>query len=80
MVIVFRFLVDGIRQPPEYNQSGGMGRTFFDPSVYESVSIKKGTAASSSQSDSLAGSVNFTSGSIELSPLDKTDYFNFLSD
>ena len=72
-------LVDGIRQPPEYNQSGGMGRTFFDPSVYESVSIKKGTAASSSQSDSLAGSVNFTSGSIELSPLDKTDYFNFLS-
>ena len=72
-------LVDGIRQPPEYKLSGGMGRTFFDPSVYESVSIKKGTAASSSQSDSLAGSVNFTSGSIELSTFDQSDYFNFLS-
>ena len=62
--------IDGIRQPPQYQQSGGMGRTFFDPSIYESVSIRKSTGSSSSQSDSVAGAINFNTFSDDFLTLD----------
>lgn len=68
-------LIDGIRQPPEYTSSGGMGRTFFDPSIYQSVSIEKGTTSASNQSDAMAGSINFTSDSMELDVFDGNDLF-----
>ena len=58
--------IDGIRQPSQYELSGGMGRTFFDPSIYQSVSIRKGTGSSSSQSDAVAGTIDFQSFSNNL--------------
>ena len=69
-------LIDGIRQPPEYTSSGGMGRTFFDPSIYRSVKIEKGTASSSKQSDAMSGSINFISDSMELDTFDENNLLN----
>ncbi|QBG48297.1 TonB-dependent receptor [Verrucomicrobia bacterium S94] len=56
--------IDGIRQPPEFNQSGGMGRTFFDPRVYGGVDILKGPGSAQYGSEALGGAVMFRSKSL----------------
>jgi len=59
-------LLDGIRQPLEVDfQVGGIainsaGRDYFDPALFESAEIFKGTASSLYGSDALAGVVAFT--------------------
>ncbi|MEM1222242.1 MAG: TonB-dependent receptor, partial [Verrucomicrobiota bacterium] len=58
--------LDGIRQPLEVDfQVGGIaingaGRDYFDPAIFRSVEIFKGTASSLYGSDALAGVVSFT--------------------
>lgn len=52
--------IDGIRQVPEYNEylgggSGGTTRAMFDPKVFESVDILKGSASALYGSDALGG-------------------------
>ena len=71
--------IDGIRQPSEYELSGGMGRTFFDPSIYQSVSIRKGTGGSSSQSGAIAGTIDFQSFSDDLDFYDQSKSLSGLS-
>jgi hemoglobin/transferrin/lactoferrin receptor protein len=56
--------VDGIRQPPEFDQAGGMGRTFFDPRVYGGVDILKGTGSAQFGSEALGGAIGFRSKSL----------------
>ncbi|MDF7799561.1 TonB-dependent receptor [Pontiellaceae bacterium B1224] len=56
--------IDGIRQPPEYDQAGGMGRTFFDPRVYGGVQILKGTGSAQFGSEALGGAIGFRSKSL----------------
>ncbi|MDZ8118162.1 TonB-dependent receptor domain-containing protein [Pontiella agarivorans] len=56
--------IDGIRQPPEFEQSGGMGRTFFDPRVYGGVDILKGPGSAQYGSEALGGAVMFRSKSL----------------
>lgn len=61
--------VDGIRQPPEYlstsfdagaeSGSGGMGRDYFDPSMFQLVEVVKGGAGALYSSDSMGGAVSF---------------------
>lgn len=55
--------IDGIRQVPEYNEflgggSGGSSRAMFDPKVFESVNILKGSASALYGSDALGGVVS----------------------
>ena len=60
--------VDGIRQPPEYlstsfdmgeeTGSGGMGRDYFDPSMFQLVEVVKGGASALYSSDALGGAVS----------------------
>lgn len=60
--------VDGIRQPPEYlstsfdagaeTGAGGMGRDYFDPSMFQLVEILKGGASALYGSDALGGVVS----------------------
>lgn len=60
--------VDGIRQPPEYlstsfdagaeSGSGGIGRDYFDPSMFQLVEILKGGASALYGSDALGGVVS----------------------
>ncbi len=60
--------VDGIRQPPEYAStsfdmgeetgSGGMGRDYFDPSMFQLVDILKGGTTALYSSDSMGGAVS----------------------
>lgn len=60
--------VDGIRQPPEYvstsfdagaeTGSGGMGRDYFDPSMFQLVEILKGGASALYGSDAMGGMVS----------------------
>ena len=71
--------IDGIRQPQAYESMGGMGRTFFDPSVYESLNLKKGTASADSQSDSIGGSIDFKSSTGKLGEYDYTRPLSYLS-
>ena len=56
--------IDGIRQPPEFEQSGGMGRTFFDPRVYGGVQILKGPGSAQFGSEALGGAIGFRSKSL----------------
>lgn len=57
--------IDGVRQPLEVDfQVGGIainsaGRDYFDPAIFESAEIFKGTASSLYGSDALAGVVSF---------------------
>ncbi len=59
-------ILDGIRQPLEVDfQVGGIainsaGRDYFDPVIFQSAEIFKGTASSLYGSDALAGVVAFT--------------------
>ncbi|MEO0508977.1 MAG: TonB-dependent receptor [Verrucomicrobiota bacterium] len=61
--------IDGVRQPLEVDfQVGGIainstGRDYFDPAIFETVEIFKGTASSLYGSDALAGVVAFTTPS-----------------
>ncbi|MDB6077672.1 MAG: outer rane heme receptor [Akkermansiaceae bacterium] len=60
--------VDGIRQPPEYvstsfdagaeTGAGGMGRDYFDPSMFQLVEVLKGGASALYGSDALGGMVS----------------------
>ncbi|MBK1880955.1 TonB-dependent hemoglobin/transferrin/lactoferrin family receptor [Luteolibacter pohnpeiensis] len=60
--------VDGIRQPPEYvstsfdggseTGAGGMGRDYFDPSMFQLVEILKGGASALYGSDAMGGVVS----------------------
>ena len=60
--------VDGIRQPPEYvstsfdagaeTGAGGMGRDYFDPSMFQLVEILKGGASALYGSDAMGGMVS----------------------
>ncbi|RYD30589.1 MAG: hypothetical protein EOP87_16385 [Verrucomicrobiaceae bacterium] len=60
--------VDGIRQPPEYistsfdagqeSGSGGMGRDYFDPSMFQLVEILKGGASALYGSDAMGGVIS----------------------
>ncbi|MBX3740378.1 MAG: TonB-dependent hemoglobin/transferrin/lactoferrin family receptor [Akkermansiaceae bacterium] len=60
--------VDGIRQPPEYistsfdagqeSGAGGMGRDYFDPSMFQLVEILKGGASAQYGSDSMGGVIS----------------------
>jgi len=58
--------IDGVRQPLEVDfQVGGIainsaGRDYFDPALYQSVEIFKGTASSLYGSDALAGVVGLS--------------------
>jgi hemoglobin/transferrin/lactoferrin receptor protein len=55
--------IDGIRQVPEYSEylgggSGGTTRAMFDPKVFESVDILKGSASALYGSDALGGVIS----------------------
>lgn len=59
--------LDGIRQPPQYvstsfdqgsDGSGGAGRDYFDPAMFEMVEILKGGASALYGSDALGGVVS----------------------
>lgn len=55
--------IDGIRQVPEYSDylgggSGGTTRAMFDPKVFESVDILKGSASALYGSDALGGVIS----------------------
>jgi hemoglobin/transferrin/lactoferrin receptor protein len=60
--------VDGIRQPPEYAStsfdagsetgSGGMGRDYFDPAMFQLVEVLKGGASALYGSDAMGGMVS----------------------
>ncbi|MGJ8657995.1 MAG: TonB-dependent hemoglobin/transferrin/lactoferrin family receptor [Akkermansiaceae bacterium] len=61
-------LLDGIRQPEQYisttfaqdeGSSGGGGRDYYDPAIFASTEILKGSASSLYGSDALAGVVSF---------------------
>lgn len=62
--------LDGIRQPPQYvstsfdmgasEGSGGIGRDYFDPAMFEVVEVLKGGASALYGSDALGGVVAFT--------------------
>ncbi|GAA5483080.1 TonB-dependent hemoglobin/transferrin/lactoferrin family receptor [Haloferula sargassicola] len=61
--------LDGIRQPPQYvstsfdmgdsGGAGGVGRDYFDPSMFEMVEVLKGGASALYGSDALGGVVSF---------------------
>lgn len=60
--------LDGIRQPPQYvstsfdmgssDGSGGMGRDYFDPAMFDLVEVMKGGASALYGSDALGGVVS----------------------
>lgn len=55
--------IDGVRQVPEYTEyigggSGGTTRAMFDPKVFESVDILKGSASALYGSDALGGVIS----------------------
>lgn len=61
-------LLDGIRQPEQYistsfaqdeGSSGGAGRDYYDPAIFASTEILKGSASSLYGSDAMAGVVSF---------------------
>lgn len=56
--------VDGIRQPQQFEINGGTNGDLFDPAVFESLEILKGSASSLYGSDALAGIVSFTTSSV----------------
>lgn len=85
--------VDGIRQPPEYvstsfdagaeTGAGGMGRDYFDPSMFQLVEILKGGASALYGSDAMGGMVSMkTLGASDLlngkdwGGLARTQYFS----
>lgn len=57
--------IDGIRQPPEFGLSGGDGRDFFDPAVFETVEILRGSASALHGTDALSGVIAFNTRSLE---------------
>jgi len=71
--------VDGIRQPPEYvstsfdagaeTGAGGMGRDYFDPSMFQLVEILKGGASALYGSDAMGGVISMKT----LEPVDLLD-------
>lgn len=61
--------IDGIRQVPEYSEylgggPGGTTRAMFDPKVFESIEILKGSASALYGSDALGGVVSFKTTSL----------------
>lgn len=62
--------IDGIRQPPQFNMSGGNGRDFFDPAVFSSVEILKGSGSTLHGSDALGGVIAFQTRSLFESLID----------
>ena len=85
--------VDGIRQPPEYvstsfdagaeTGAGGMGRDYFDPSMFQLVEVLKGGASALYGSDALGGMVSMTTlsaadllGDKDWGGLARTQYFS----
>ncbi|WP_367872218.1 TonB-dependent hemoglobin/transferrin/lactoferrin family receptor [Luteolibacter sp. Populi] len=85
--------VDGIRQPPEYvstsfdagaeTGAGGMGRDYFDPSMFQLVEILKGGASALYGSDALGGMVSMKTleaadllGDKDWGGLARTQYFS----
>lgn len=85
--------VDGIRQPPEYvstsfdagaeTGSGGMGRDYFDPAMFQLVEILKGGASALYGSDAMGGMVSMKTleaadllGDKDWGGLARTQYFS----
>lgn len=85
--------VDGIRQPPEYvstsfdagaeTGAGGMGRDYFDPSMFQLVEILKGGASALYGSDAMGGMVSMKTldagdllGGKDWGGLVRTQYFS----
>ncbi|KAF0094287.1 MAG: TonB-dependent hemoglobin/transferrin/lactoferrin family receptor [Puniceicoccaceae bacterium 5H] len=57
--------IDGIRLPPEFSMSGGNGRDYFDPAVFERVEILKGSGSTLHGSDAMGGVVSFETRSLQ---------------
>ncbi|MDP0499029.1 MAG: TonB-dependent receptor [Verrucomicrobiota bacterium JB022] len=57
--------VDGIRMPPQFNFSGGNGRDYFDPAVFDRVEVLKGSGSTLFGSDAMGGVVAFETRSLQ---------------
>lgn len=57
--------IDGIRLPPQVEGSGGNGRDYFDPAVFQRLEILRGSGSTLYGSDALGGVVTFETRSLK---------------